>query len=103
MGFVSDISRPAVNFFSAGGKLPGAQGVEAIGPRWGEGMARGGTGARLRFPGLSGGGRGVIRGAGEPQKKVTRLTLRRAGSPWEGDIWMHSVSGPEALWVADFF
>ena len=38
-----------------------------------------------------------------PPKKVTRLTLRRAGSPWEGDIWMHSVSGPEALWVADFF
>ncbi len=38
-----------------------------------------------------------------PPKKVTRLTLRRAGSPWEGDIWMHSVSGREPPKVSGFF
>jgi hypothetical protein len=36
-------------------------------------------------------------------KKVTRLAVRRAGSPWEGDIWMHRVSVREADLVAPFF
>jgi hypothetical protein len=41
-------------------------------------------------------------GREDPPKKVTRLTVRRAGSPWEGDIWMHGLGGRKPSEVSRF-
>ena len=46
---------------------------------------------------------GVCPKTAQRPKKVTRLAVRRAGSPWEGDIWMQRLGGRKRLEVSRFF